>query len=154
MNNTLFSVTDAKENCKGDIPEQLSCLDKMCVGADGWSAGSFRSEIQKDTGHVLYILSEGKVIALLSGYHAAGEGDITSVAVHPDYRRKGLAQLLLDAFEKALPPDTEEIFLEVRESNSAAIALYTKCGFERLSVRKNFYSDPPENAVVMRKVMR
>lgn len=146
---TDFDILDS--DLSDDIFEQLSALDKLCVGADGWSADSFRSEAEKDTGHILYITDSGKVIALLSGYHAVGEGDITSVAVHPDYRRKGLAKKLIEKFENVLPNDTESIFLEVRESNCGAIALYEKCGFERLSVRKNFYSQPRENAVVMQK---
>ena len=146
---TYLDILDS--DFSDDIFEQLSALDKLCVGADGWSADSFRSEAEKDTGHILYITDSGNVIALLSGYHAVGEGDITSVAVHPDYRRKGLAKKLIEKFENSLPEDTESIFLEVRESNCGAIALYEKCGFERLSVRKNFYSQPRENAVVMQK---
>ena len=146
---TYLDILDS--DFSDDIFEQLSALDKLCLGADGWSADSFRSEAEKDTGHILYITDSGKVIALLSGYHAVGEGDITSVAVHPDYRRKGLAKKLIEKFENSLPEDTESIFLEVRESNCGAIALYEKCGFERLSVRKNFYSQPRENAVVMQK---
>lgn len=146
---TYLDILDS--DFSDDIFEQLSALDKLCVGADGWSADSFRSEAEKETGHILYITDSRKVIALLSGYHAVGEGDITSVAVHPDYRRKGLALKLIEKFENSLPEDTESIFLEVRESNCGAIALYEKCGFERLSVRKNFYSQPRENAVVMQK---
>ena len=134
-----------------ELAEELSKLDKLCVGADGWSAESFRSEACKDNGFVLYIAVCGKVAALLSGYSAVGEGDITSVAVSPEHRRKGFAQSLIGEFERLLPDDTESIFLEVRESNTGAIALYEKCGFERISVRKNFYTQPRENAVVMAK---
>lgn len=131
--------------------EKLSALDKKCVGSDGWSAESFRSEIQKDNGIVLCFTDGIEVIALLSGYFAEGEGDITSVAVDENFRRKGLAQRLIAEFEKILPENTENIFLEVRESNNPAIRLYEKCSFERLSVRKNFYINPRENAVVMVK---
>lgn len=134
-----------------DLFEKLSALDKKCVGNDGWSADSFRSEVQKENGIVLCFVKNENVIALLSGYFAEGEGDITSVAVEPEFRRKGLANELICEFEKTLPNNTENIFLEVRESNVPAIKLYQKCGFEKLSVRKNFYSNPRENAVVMVK---
>ncbi|MBR6069641.1 MAG: ribosomal protein S18-alanine N-acetyltransferase [Ruminococcus sp.] len=130
---------------------ELSALDKLCVGAEGWSAESFMSEAEKDNGIVLYITDGDRIAALLSGYTAVGEADITSVAVHPDFRRRGYARALTERFEELLPDDTEDIFLEVRESNAGAIALYEKCGFERLSVRKGFYVSPRENAVVMRK---
>ena len=149
MGDSQFSILNS--HFSPAIFEQLSELDRLCVGAEGWSAESFRSETEKETGHVLYIMDGERVIALLSGYHAVGEGDITSVAVHPDHRRKGLAEKLMNAFEHSLPEDTESIFLEVRESNAPAIALYEKCGFVRLAIRKNFYDSPRENAVVMEK---
>lgn len=138
--NTLPNVFDA-----------LSELDKSTVDPEGWSAESFRSEAVKENGYVLYIVQEESVIALLTGYSAVGEGDVTNVAVLPEYRRRGLAGQLIAEFERLLPIDAEDVFLEVRESNAPAIALYEKCGFERLSVRKNFYSSPRENAIVMRK---
>ena len=135
------------------VYDRLSELDRMCVGADGWSAESFRSECAKDNGIVLACFSGDTVIALLSAYTAVGEADITSVAVRPEFRRRGLAFRLMEELEEMLPDDTESIFLEVRESNSAAVSLYEKCGFQRLSVRKNFYSNPRENAAVMQKML-
>lgn len=150
--NSRFSIIYSRK-LSDDAAEKLSALDRMCVGAEGWSAASFRSEAEKDNGYVLYAMDGENVIALLSGYSAAGEADITSVAVHPDHRRRGLAAMLLERFTELIPDDTESIFLEVRESNAPAIALYEKCGFRRLSVRKNFYSQPRENAVVMQKIL-
>ncbi|MBQ8297165.1 MAG: ribosomal protein S18-alanine N-acetyltransferase [Ruminococcus sp.] len=141
----------ADRSTSAELFAALAELEKITVGQDGWSAESFRSEAAKENGFVLYIMDGNNVIALLTGYSAYGEGDITNVAVHPGYRRKGLAQKLIAEFERLLPEDSEEIFLEVRESNSPAIALYEKCGFEILSVRKNFYSNPCENAIVMKK---
>lgn len=144
-------VKRADKNSPPELFERLSELDRLCVGAEGWSAGSFRSEAEKENGVVLYAEDEqsGRIAALLSGYHAVGEGDITSVAAAFEYRRMGLATRLIERFAELLPEDAENIFLEVRESNTAAAALYEKCGFTRLSLRKNFYADPDENAVVM-----
>ncbi|MDE6666075.1 MAG: ribosomal protein S18-alanine N-acetyltransferase [Ruminococcus sp.] len=137
-----------------DLFEQLSILDKKCVGADGWSAESFMSEVRKENGIVLCFTDNKNVIALLSGYFAEGEGDITSVAVDENFRRQGLAKRLIEEFENLLPANTENIFLEVRESNFSAIKFYEKCRFERLSVRKNFYTNPRENAIVMMKKVK
>lgn len=133
------------------IYSRLSELDKLCVGADGWSEESFRSECAKENGIVIGGFIGDKLTALVSGYTAEGEADITSVAVNPEYRRKGFAYQLIGVFESILPENTESIFLEVRESNFSAIGLYEKLGFEKLSVRKNFYVNPRENAVVMQK---
>lgn len=134
-----------------DLFEKLSALDKKCIGIDGWSADSFCSEVNKENGIVLCFINDENIIALLSGYFAEGEGDITSVAVEPEFRRNGLAKQLIHEFEDNLPDSTENIFLEVRESNIPAIKLYQKCGFEKLSIRKNFYTNPRENAIVMIK---
>ena len=124
------------------------------MGADGWSEASFRSECAKDNGIVLAAFEDGGLAGLLSGYTAAGEADITSVAVAPAYRRMGIARQLISDFEAMLPEDTESIFLEVRASNSGAIALYKGCGYEQLSVRRRFYSNPEEDALVMTKKLR
>ena len=140
--------------CRDTAPqtfEALAELEKITVGEEGWSAESFRSAAEKDNGYVLCIFCEDCVAALLTGYYAIGEGDITNVAVAPEHRRKGFAQMLIAEFERLLPDDAENIFLEVRESNIPAIELYKKCGFEKISVRKNFYANPPENAIVMMK---
>lgn len=131
----------------------LSDLDKMCVGNDGWSAESFKSEAEKDNGVVLYAVENGEISGLICGFHAADEAEITSVAVSPKHRRKGIAGQLMNAYLTALPEITNSIFLEVRESNSPAIGLYEKFGFEKISIRKNFYSFPDENAVVMQKIL-
>ena len=137
-----------------EIFEKLSALERKCVGNEGWSADSFRSEVGKDNGIVLCYVDGDNIIALLSGYFAEGEGDITSVAVDENFRRMGLAQKLITEFISILPENTENIFLEVRENNVPAINLYRKCGFEKLSIRKNFYSNPTENAVVMVKAVK
>lgn len=146
-----FRLFRADSNTPTEVFARLENIDKAAVGAEGWSAESFLSEAQKENGIVLYIEHENHIIALLSGYHAVGEGDITSVAVIPEYRRLGLAARLIREFEQLLPETTENIFLEVRESNTPALELYRKCGFEKISVRKNFYAHPRENAIVMMK---
>ena len=73
------------------------------------------------------------------------------MAVDENYRRLGIGSQLIQEFEKNLPEYINDIFLEVRESNSPAIGLYEKYGFKKISIRKNFYSNPDENAVVMIK---
>lgn len=150
-NNVYSQIYRAVTHTDISVFRALEKLEKLTVGIDGWSAESFRSEAEKNNGYVLYILCGDSIAALLTGYSAAGEGDITNVAVAPEYRRKGLAKLLIAEFERLLPDNTENVFLEVRESNMPAIELYKECGFEKISVRKNFYENPCENAIVMMK---
>ena len=145
-----MNIMQADADTSDEIFERLSELDRSVI-PDGWSAESFRSEAAKDGGFVLYIEENDKICALLTGYSVVGEGDITNVAVAPGYRRRGLAVSLIKAFENMLGDSAEKIFLEVRESNQPAVGLYKKCGFKAISLRKNFYANPRENAIVMVK---
>ena len=146
-NYTIRRISGGEED---DIFQQLSELDKICIGAEGWSAESFRSEAAKENGIVLACFKGERLAGLLAGYTAAGEGDITTAAVSPEYRRQGIAYRLMQEFFSLLPEDSAEVFLEVRESNIPAIELYKKCGFKQVGLRKRFYSQPEESAVVMK----
>lgn len=149
--NMEIKIIRADSSSPNELFEELSELDRLCVGSDGWSAESFKKEAGRNHRYVLYIAENGHIAGLLCGYYVMNEGDITSLAVHPDFRRRGLASALIAEFEKILPKDAVELFLEVRQSNEAAISLYKKCGFEVLAKRKNFYSNPDEDGFLMLK---
>ena len=88
------------------------------------------------------------------GYLLAGftppEGDLYRVAVLPEKRRRGYARLLLGAFLAAADErEVDALWLDVRESNAAAIALYRSLGFSAVQKRDNYYRDPTEAALVM-----
>jgi ribosomal-protein-alanine N-acetyltransferase len=83
---------------------------------------------------------------------AADEAQVLNIATCPEYRRNGLARAILSAIlEHSEENGAEFITLEVRESNIPAISLYKKNGFEEDGMRKNFYSSPSENAILMTK---
>lgn len=85
-------------------------------------------------------------------YMAADEGEITNVAVREDFRKMGVADMLMDELIRvAGAHGMEKIFLEVRESNIPAISLYQKKGFSQCGVRKAFYRNPVEAALLMVK---
>lgn len=78
------------------------------------------------------------------------EGILTSVAVKERYRNKGIAKKLMDSFiREAKDRKVAFINLEVRASNTPAVSLYEKYGFEQVGIRKNYYSKPAEDAVLM-----
>lgn len=117
-----------------------------------WSEQSFLESMKKEYTIFLTALCEGQVAGYLGCYCIAGEGEITNVAVADAYRRKGIGGMLLEKlYEEGAGLDTREFFLEVRESNEAAIALYSRQGFIKEGIRKNFYEKPVENAVIMWK---
>ena len=129
--------------------DELSALDRLCVGADGWSAEDFRSEAEKPGGIVLAAYDGDCLAGMIAGFTAADTGEILTVATAPRYRRRGVARMLMEAFLAAVPHEAETIALEVRQSNTAAIALYQSFGFEKAGVRKRFYRDPVEDADIM-----
>lgn len=83
--------------------------------------------------------------------YAADEGDITNVSVDSACRREGIGKCLVQALlAESRKRGCRRIFLEVRQSNDAAIRLYQGCGFVRVGVRKNYYTKPQEDALLMR----
>jgi ribosomal-protein-alanine N-acetyltransferase len=82
----------------------------------------------------------------------SGEGDITNVAVLPEYRRLGIGSILIEAvIKKAAELELSLLTLEVRRSNTVAQSLYSKYGFEVIGERKRYYSDNREDALIMTK---
>lgn len=95
-------------------------------------------------------VDEKMLVAYCGLYFAADEGEITNVAVLPECRRQGVADALLEhVLDAAHKLGLSQIFLEVRASNVPAQELYKKHGFIHQGIRKNFYRDPKEDAVVM-----
>ena len=117
-----------------------------------WSEKSFLESMERNDTLFLVALNGEEVAGYLGCYCVAGEGEITNVAVKSSYRRQGIGGKLLETlYEEAKALHTREFFLEVRESNEAAIGLYSRQGFVKEGVRKNFYEKPVENAVIMWK---
>lgn len=117
-----------------------------------WSEKSFLESMERTDTVFLTALSGNEVVGYLGCYCIAGEGEITNVAVHGNYRRKGIGGMLLEKlYKEGEKLACREYFLEVRESNEAAISLYARQGFVKEGIRKNFYERPVENAIIMWK---
>jgi ribosomal-protein-alanine acetyltransferase len=102
---------------------------------------------------VLIAEIDGRVCGFLVARIAGDEAEILNTAVDATYRRKGTGALLLKAaISEAQTHNVKSIYLEVRESNSAAIAFYARHGFAKTVERHAYYSGPTENAVVMKKI--
>ena len=81
-----------------------------------------------------------------------GETDMMNIAVHPDYRRRGVAQTLVNTLVTALAENgSHSLMLEVRVSNEPAKALYEKLGFRQVGLRPRYYRNPREDALILRK---
>ena len=137
----------------------LADVDYVCVLEEmafsmPWHKESFIEMIEnKDA---LYLVADDEqdgVIGCCGVRSIVGEGDISNVVVHPDYRKKGVAYQMLNELLSRAEQEfgIKEFTLEVRCSNAAAIHLYEKLGFVSEGVRKNFYEEPTEDALIMWK---
>ena len=131
---------------------EVAEIERLCF-AEPWSEQALELLLSEDAvGYAC--VRDGHVLAYGGMLIAPFEGQITNVAVHPEARRQGLGRrvteaLICDAEERGL----EQIALEVRASNAAAIALYESLGFAVAGRRKNFYRRPAEDALVMVKAL-
>lgn len=147
----------APKNCSirefryADLPS-VSQIATASAEASQWSPESY-SELAADARGLLLVAECGPgVSGFLAARLAADESEILNVAVRADMRRSGIASALLKAALKRLRHEGgTAVFLEVRESNAAAIALYKKFGFSAETRRKGYYRDPAEDALCMMK---
>lgn len=118
--------------------------------ADPWSAGDFADVAA--AGIPFFVAeSDGGVVGYAIGRVAADEAEILNVAVHPKWRRRGVARALVRALLDALAAaGAREVYLEVRESNAAARQLYAAYGFGEVGRRTRYYRRPVEDAVILR----
>lgn len=124
--------------------EAVSELEALCF-SDPWSADALAEELANPCARFLVALDGGTVVGYLGCHHIAGEGFIANVAVHPNHRRRGIAlKLVATAIEQGA--SLSRLTLEVRESNTTAIALYRSLGFVKDGVRPRFYTHPTEDA--------
>ncbi len=129
--------------------DALAELDALCF-SDPWTREGLKAELTSDTACFAVALSDGRAAGCAGMHCVCGECYIDKVAVHPDFRRQGIAQALVQSLcDYAIEQNGEFITLEVRQSNAPAIALYKKLGFEPVGVRPDFYSGPKEDALLM-----
>lgn len=127
----------------------LAEIEKQCFSKP-WTESGFEGELANDTAHFLVAEHNGTEIGYIGFHTVLDEAYIANIAVLPEYRKNGVAGSLLgSAVDYCRVGGFAFISLEVRRSNTAAISLYKKFGFEFVGERKNFYTEPIENAYIM-----
>ena len=131
---------------------QVAELEKLCF-SDPWSEKSVASELDNKLAWWLVATDGDRVAGYVGSQTVCGETDMMNIAVHPDYRRRGLAEALVNALVEDLKKQESHcLTLEVRASNEAAQKLYEKLGFAQVGLRKNYYRNPREDALILRKL--
>lgn len=134
-----------------DISE-ISLIENSCFSAP-WSDDALLSSINSDIIRSYKVTDiNGNICAFIFFSVVEDTAELINIAVSNSYRRKRLAERLMNTMLDELKKlSVVSVFLEVRESNFAAIGLYFKCGFEPFATRKNYYRNPSENAILMKK---
>ena len=127
-----------------DYIEQIFNLEKDIFKNSAFSKESTDNLVKADNSFISAYLVDEKVCGYLMVLDSIDVYEILAIATIEEYRNKGIAQELLDKIK------TKDIFLEVRESNQIAISFYKKNDFKEISIRKNYYSKPNENAIIMK----
>ena len=139
------------ENMNSSHVDQIAQLEKLCF-SDPWSANSIATELDNKLAFWLVATEEERVAGYIGSQTVMDETDMMNVAVHPDYRRKGIAEALVNTLvERLQKMGSHCLTLEVRASNVTAITLYEKLGFSEIGRRKNYYRNPREDALILRK---
>ena len=133
-----------------DVP-QIAELEKVCF-SDPWSEKSIISELDNPLSCWLVAVSGEQVVGYVGSQTVLDGSDMMNIAVSPDFRRKGIAESLIEALISFLHERGSRcLILEVRASNVPAIALYEKLGFLEIGRRRNYYRNPKEDALILRK---
>ena len=131
--------------------QQIAELEKICFN-DPWSVNSITSELNNRLSLWLVAIEDEAVVGYVGSQTVIGETDMMNIAVHPAYRKKGIGTALINELihELALR-GSRSLMLEVRASNETAISVYMGLGFIEVGCRKNYYRNPREDALILRK---
>ena len=144
----LFLTPISTEKCV-----DIAALEKQCF-SEPWSLSSFVEMTQLDyVTTVAMADAEGIVYGYALASLVIDTAEILNIATHPCMRKQGIGRKMISYLHNMLgKKGCRECFLEVREHNAPAIMLYEKMGYYPISVRKNYYKNPKENAIIMHKV--
>ena len=134
-----------------DHVSQIARLEAQCF-SDPWSEKSIASELENPLSLWLVAEENGRVWGYVGSQTVLDESDMMNVAVDPGFRRQGIARALIETLIAELSKmGSRCLRLEVRVSNENARALYERMGFQQLGLRKNYYHNPKEDALILGK---
>ena len=152
MSSENFSIK-IKPMEKNDV-DGVIAIESLAYGKHHWSKDSFLSELSNDLAHYFSVFTqiggEEKLIAYCGCWQILEEAHITNIAVNPEFQRKHIGEaMLMTLINDCYKNLVKYITLEVRAGNKPAIGLYEKYGFKSLGVRKGYYQDNNEDALIM-----
>lgn len=129
--------------------EAIAEIEKTSINPP-WSYKAICDFAECDTSRILVAKLDNVVVGYITYSVVLDEVQIANVATHPEYRRRGIGEKLLNfLYDESKASGMYVITLEVRQSNEPAINLYRKCGYDEVGRRKNYYKNPTEDAILM-----
>ena len=126
-------------------------MEKLCF-SDPWSVNSITAELNNALSLWIVAMDGAKLVGYVGSQSVLGWSDMMNLAVLPEYRRQGVGEALVtNLIEKLQEKKNTCLTLEVRASNAPAISLYQKMGFVQVGRRPNYYHNPKEDALILRK---
>lgn len=141
----MFSIRRIRRE---DVPDVAELERKIFT--DAWSEHAILETLNQKQTMLLSAYEDKRLVGYLILYYVLEDGEIARIAVDESYRRKGVASRMLRELEILCKDNgVSKLLLDVRESNAAAYAFYERQGFVRDGLRRNYYTDPVENAILM-----
>lgn len=135
-----------------DELDDICLIEQNCFGGESWSRDGLVRFLSGDVVSTAAVYADGNIVSFACSVAVCDEAEIVKVATSPDCRRHGYAKAAIEAlFSAFVKNDIRRVLLEVRETNEGARALYGSLGFVEYSRRKNYYSSPREDAILMEK---
>jgi [ribosomal protein S18]-alanine N-acetyltransferase len=136
--------------CRQEDLAAVATIIGLCPEAAPWSSTSLAEALQDHATYFLVAWRHQRIEGFITGRRVTDEGEILNLAVHPDSRRKGTGRSLVrELLQTFASEGVTQVFLEVRQSNSAAISFYDHLGLRQIATRPGYYRNPSEPALVL-----
>jgi len=141
--------TEVRPSRSQDLPAIQDVL-KAAPEAAAWSPEGLRATLESDPAHCLCAWRKEEIVGFIAGRRVTDEGEILNLAVGMPSRRRGVGRILVETLLSSFVREgVARVFLEVRESNGAAISFYRQLGFRLVGTRRGYYQEPDESALVL-----
>lgn len=157
---SIFEVNNCLEaSVREEILDRIADMDARVFGNSRWGRDAFSENVFNDYDYLICAASEapdGETDVLGYGLlRCFDDAEVIMIAADPARLREGIgSRILLSLLKEAAERKAKAVFLEVRESNLPARAMYQKAGFTEEGIRRGYYHDPPENAVIMKATVQ
>ena len=146
---SIRRIDEEKSSSSFFLPKILDIESE--VNPSPWSKAQLAAEFEHDNSSIYGLFNNGVLFGFAIVRIVTKEMELFEIAIRKGYQHQGFGQQLLTYIISSLPSDIEKLYLEVRKENATAMALYRKIGFVQTGIRRDYYSNPVDDAILMTK---